>query len=243
MLKDGDRLWRGISDLLPRQMREKVDLVAGQVGWTLGACLRGQLLVAAVDAVFIGRGLWLLGVPLAFASGLVAVLVASADGGLVSALLVLALIVLVQQLKGNVLEPLVLSRVIALHPLVITLSISVGAVALGVLGAFLAVPAAASAARWVDYVRDREPDAGPGWGSACVRPGRGSPLSVATATAGTGKPESGKTARLTPALARVGGAGSGGRRQDGAPRTGRRERDARPDRGRAPSGPPPRRQR
>jgi predicted PurR-regulated permease PerM len=180
VLKDGERLWVGVADLLPERARAHADAVARRVWWTLGAYLRGQLLVALFDAVFIGLGLWLLGVPLplslavlvligalfpivgAFVSGLLAVLVALAANGLTTALLVLLLIVAVQQVEGNLLQPIILSKVIALHPLLIILSITAGALALGVLGAFLAVPLTASAARIVDYVRGRQPDAGPG---------------------------------------------------------------------------------
>ena len=179
-LRDGRRMWRGVLDLVPARHQHAVDDAAGRVWWTLGAYFRGQLLVAAFDAVFIGLGLVLLGVPLAvplavvvflgglfpivgaFVSGLLAVLVALADSGVTTALLVLGLVVLVQQVESNVLEPLVLSRVIALHPFVVIVSIAAGAVLLGVLGAFLAVPVAASIARTVDYVRGRTPETGPG---------------------------------------------------------------------------------
>ncbi|MEX0657943.1 MAG: AI-2E family transporter, partial [Egibacteraceae bacterium] len=127
---------------------------------TLGRYFRGQLLVAAVDAVLIGLGLLLLGIPLAVplavliffgglfpivgavTSGVVAVLVALADAGLATALIVLGLIVAVQQLESNVLEPVVLGKTLALHPLMVLLAITAGAVTLGVLGAFLAVPVA-----------------------------------------------------------------------------------------------------
>lgn len=180
LLKDGSRLWSGVADLLPERVRGDVDEMAGRVWWTLGAYLRGQLVVAVFDAVFIGLGLWLLGVPLplslallvllgalfpivgAFVTGLLAVLVALAANGLTTALLVLLLILVVQQVEGNLLQPLILSKVIALHPLVIILSITAGAVSFGILGAFLAVPLTASVARVVDYVRGRTPDAGPG---------------------------------------------------------------------------------
>lgn len=179
-LKDGRRLWRGILDLLPARWQAETDELAGRIWWTLGAYMRGQLLVALVDAVFIGLGLVLLGVPLAlplavlvflgglfpivgaFVSGLVAVLVALADQGLTTALLVLAIVVVVQQVEGNVLEPLIMSNIIALHPLTILLAVTAGGLTLGILGAFLAVPVAASIARVVDHVRGREPAAGPG---------------------------------------------------------------------------------
>lgn len=178
-LKDGRRLWQGALDLLPARHQDEVDLLAQRSWWTLGAYLRGQILVALFDALFIGLGLWLIGVPLAlplgvlvffgalfpivgsFVAGSVAVLVALADRGLVTALLVLGLILLVQQIEGNVFQPLVMSNIVALHPLVVILSIVAGGILLGVLGAFIAVPVAAIAARIVDHLRGRPPAAGP----------------------------------------------------------------------------------
>lgn len=179
LLKDGSAIWRGITDLVPARARDDVEAAGAQVWWTFGAYFRGQLLVALFDAVFIGLGLLLLGIPLAlplavlvfvgglfpivgaFVSGLIAVLVALADQGLTKALLVLALIVVVQQVESNVLEPLILSKVIALHPLVVVLAVSAGALGFGIVGAFLAVPLWAAAARVVDHVRGRRPPAGP----------------------------------------------------------------------------------
>lgn len=180
-LRDGGRIWSGIASLLPEDTRRHANRISGQLFWTLGAYFRGQMVVALADAVFIGIGLVLLGVPLAlplavliflggffpivgaFVSGLLAVLVALADQGLTTALLVLAVVVVVQQAEGNLLEPLILSPVLRLHPFLIILAVTVGGVTYGVLGAFLAVPLTACLARVVDYVRGREPDAGPGW--------------------------------------------------------------------------------
>jgi predicted PurR-regulated permease PerM len=179
VLKDGRRLWQGVLDLLPRRHRHEIDLLAGRSWWTLGAYLRGQLLVALFDAVFIGLGLWLIGLtlvlPLAvlvffgalfpivgsFVAGSVAVLVALADRGPMTALLVLGLIILVQQVEGNVFQPLVMSNIVALHPLVVILSVVAGGIVLGVFGAFIAVPVAAITARVVDHLRGRPPAAGP----------------------------------------------------------------------------------
>ena len=179
-LRDGRRLWSALTDLVPERYEPAAQVIGERVWWTLGAYFRGQLLVALFDAVFIGLGLLLLGVPLAlplavlvffgglfpivgaFVSGLLAVLVAFADSGLATAGLVLALVVVVQQVESNLLEPLILSKVIALHPLVVIVSVTAGALSYGVLGAFLAVPIAASAARALDYVRGRTPEAGPG---------------------------------------------------------------------------------
>jgi putative heme transporter len=177
--KDGRRLWQGVLDLLPERHQPRVDLLAQRAWWNLGAYLRGQLLVALFDAVFIGLGLWLLGVPLAlplavlvffgglfpivgaFVSGGVAVLVALADQGLTTAILTLVLIVLVQQIETNVFQPVIMSNIVAIHPLVIILSITTGALLFGILGAFLAVPVAAITGRIVDELRGRPPAAGP----------------------------------------------------------------------------------
>jgi putative heme transporter len=174
-LKDGSRLADGLATLAPRHRRRRVR-GAMQSAWeTLGAYFRGQLLVALVDAVVIGLGLVLLGVPLALPlavliffgglfpivgavlTGALAVLVALADGGLVIALVVLGLVLAVQQLESNVLEPIILGRAIDLHPVVVLLSITAGAMLLGILGAFLAVPVAAIVARTLREARDDEP--------------------------------------------------------------------------------------
>lgn len=184
-LKDGARLATGLRDTLPRAWRNDAQQMGVRAWTTIGAYFRGQLLVALFDAVFIGIGLALLRVPLAlplamlvflgalfpiigaFVAGSVAVLVALADGGLLAALLVLALIAAVQQVEGNVFQPAILSRAIDLHPLVVIAAIAAGALLLGVLGAFIAVPVAASTARVVDYLRTRQ--------RPISRPGRPAP--------------------------------------------------------------------
>jgi predicted PurR-regulated permease PerM len=172
-LKDGSSIGAGIRDTLPERMRADAEGTGGRVWYTLGAYFRGQLLVALVDAVLIGIGLVALRVPLAlplavlvffgglfpiigaFVSGTLAVLVALADSGLTIAIAVLVLIIVVQQVESNVLEPVVLSRAISLHPLMVLTAITTGAVTLGVLGAFLAVPVAAGIGRAIDYLRGR----------------------------------------------------------------------------------------
>ncbi len=173
-VRSGRSLVQGFLGFVAPRSREKGMVLAEEAWETLGAYFRGQLLVALVDAVFIGLGLLLLGVPLALplavivffgglfpivgavATGALAVLVAFADAGPGLALVVAGLVLAVQQLEGNVLEPLILSRVIDLHPLTIILVITLGAIVLGVLGAFLAVPTAAIAKKLV--VRLREGD-------------------------------------------------------------------------------------
>ncbi|HSH22719.1 MAG TPA: AI-2E family transporter [Acidimicrobiales bacterium] len=150
-----------------RQLREEHHDLARAVarrGWAaLGSYVRGTAAVAVVDAVIIGVGLVLIGVPLvaplvlltffgaflplvgAVAAGAVAVLVALVSGGPTDALLTLGVVVLVQQVEGDVVAPLVLGRAVRLHPVVILAALTGGAVIGGLIGAFLAVPAAAVA--------------------------------------------------------------------------------------------------
>lgn len=176
-LKDGARIARWLRDLFPRSARADVEAV-GRLGWTtVGSYFRGQLLVALVDGVLIGVGLAILGVPLALplgvlvffgglfpivgaiVTGAVAVLVALADGGIVVALIALGIVLAVQQLESNVLAPLVLGKATELHPLGVLTSLTAGGILLGVLGAFLAVPIAASLTRAVGHLRARHGDA------------------------------------------------------------------------------------
>ncbi|HVM20091.1 MAG TPA: AI-2E family transporter [Egibacteraceae bacterium] len=174
-LKDGRRIAQALVGLVPARLRDDIAEVGERIWRTIGGYFRGQLFVALVDAVGIGIGLLVLGVPLAFPlavlvfigglfpivgaflSGTIAVLVALADQGVVVALLVLGIVIAVQQLESNVLEPVVLSRAIHLHPLMVLVAITAGAITLGILGAFLAVPVAASGARVVEYVRGEPP--------------------------------------------------------------------------------------
>ena len=172
-LKDGDRIAVWLRDLFPRRVRDDVGAVGLRAWSTIAAYIRGQLLVALVDGVFIGVGLAILGVPLALplgvlvffgglfpivgavVTGALAVLVALADGGPIIALIALGLVVAVQQLESNVLAPMVLGKATALHPLAVLTSLTAGALVLGVLGAFIAVPIAASLTRAVGYLRHR----------------------------------------------------------------------------------------
>jgi putative heme transporter len=172
-LKDGQRLTDGIIAIMPGHPQRLA--VAAEKAWnTLGAYFHGQLLVALVDAVLIGLGLFLWGVPLAlplavliFFGGLfpiigavvtggLAVLIALADGGLGIGLAVFSLVLLVQQLESNLLAPFILGQVTPLHPLLILLSITGGALLFGVLGAFLAVPLTAIAVQVLPYFLSEE---------------------------------------------------------------------------------------
>jgi predicted PurR-regulated permease PerM len=169
-LKDGDRMWRAITSRLGADAGEHVH-EAGKRAWTtLGGFVRGTAIVAAVDAILIGTAIAILGVPFAIplavltfvgaflpiigavVAGALAVLVALATQGFVTALILLGVVILVQQVEGDVLQPLVLGRSVRLHPVVILLGVAGGAALGGVVGAFLAVPALAAASAVAGYV-------------------------------------------------------------------------------------------
>ncbi|MDN5750956.1 MAG: AI-2E family transporter [Pseudonocardia sp.] len=159
--------------LLPLRYRAGGAELVDRVWCTLGSYIRALFLVALFDATSMGIGLWLLGVPLvlplsvlvffgafvpyigAFLSGLFAVLVAFAEAGLGAALAVLALIVVVQQVDGNVVQPLLMGAVTRLSAFTVIVAVAAGAALLGVLGAFLAVPTAACVAQVVAFARER----------------------------------------------------------------------------------------
>ncbi|MDQ7906657.1 AI-2E family transporter [Phytohabitans sp. ZYX-F-186] len=157
-LRDGGRIWRFMVRLLPLRARWQVD-DAGRSGWlTLVAYVRATVLVAFIDAVGVGIAVWILGVPFplplaalvflgafipivgATLSGAVAVLIALVDRGWVSALILLGAVIAVQQLEGHVLQPLIMGRAVAIHPLAVIVSIAAGVVLAGIVGALVAVP-------------------------------------------------------------------------------------------------------
>jgi putative heme transporter len=170
---DGRRMWDFGLSLVPRQRRELVD-GAGHEVWTATAgYMRGVALIAVVDAVLIGIALAVIGVPLvlplmvlvffgafiplvgAVASGAIAALVALISNGVVDAALVLAAIVAIQQIEGDLLYPNVVGRMIRLHPVAILLVLTAGTVVAGILGALLSIPVAAAAWTAYRYARER----------------------------------------------------------------------------------------
>ena len=172
-LKDGPRLWEWVLELF-HEDRQPVLREVGARSWAaLSAYVQGVLLVATIDAILIGAALLILGVPVAiplivltfvaaffpvvgaFVAGAAAVLVALVANGLGAALVLLAVIVGVQQLEGNVFYPIVVGRKLSLHPVGILLALTAGGVLAGVVGAFLAVPIAAVTAAVLGYTRER----------------------------------------------------------------------------------------
>lgn len=157
-LYEGHRIWAWVVRLFPRAAREKVNS-SGLVAWgQLSSFTRATVVVAFVDAVGITIGAVILRVPFAPAigvlvflgafvpivgallSGTVAVLLALVEHGPVTALLMLGVVLLVQQLESHILQPFLLGRAVAVHPLAVILAIGAGVVLAGIIGALVAVP-------------------------------------------------------------------------------------------------------
>lgn len=160
-LYEGDRIWGWCVNLFPRQARRRVD-DAGRSGWqTLTAFVRATVLVALVDAIGIGLVAYLLSVPFwfpiavlvflgafvpilgALISGVVAILVALVVHGPLVALLMTGGVLLVQQIESNVLQPILMGRMVKVHPLAVILAVGAGVYLAGIAGAFFAVPVVA----------------------------------------------------------------------------------------------------
>ena len=158
VLRDGERIWLGFCDRLDGRKKAFAHR-AGRHAWgQLKGYMYGTAAIAAVDAVLIGLGAFLLSVPSALAiglltfalsfvpfvgavvAGLFAVLLALADGGVGQALAMLGVVVVVQQVESNLLQPLIQSRFVALHPLAIILAVAAGATVAGFVGVLIAVP-------------------------------------------------------------------------------------------------------
>jgi predicted PurR-regulated permease PerM len=133
--------------------------------------VRGTVIVALIDAIFIGLGIYFLDVPMAVplavfiflfsfiplvgavASGALAVVVALVTQGVVTAVLVVAVVLAVQQIEGHVLQPFILGRAVRVHPLAVVLSVAAGGMVAGIGGAVVAVPLVAVTNTVVGYLR------------------------------------------------------------------------------------------
>jgi predicted PurR-regulated permease PerM len=170
VLIDGGGIWRWIVGIFPRRARAAVD-GAGRSGWaTLQNFVKVQILVATIDAVGIGLGAFLLGVPLAVpiailvflgsfipivgavATGALAVFVALVYNGPVIALIMLGVVLLVQQVEGHVLQPLIMGTAVKVHPLGVVVAVATGSLLAGIPGALFAVPVAAVLNVMIVYV-------------------------------------------------------------------------------------------
>ncbi|MFE3445134.1 AI-2E family transporter [Nocardia sp. NPDC059180] len=172
-VKDGPRFMPWLHDTVGSSSGRHLEEVLARVWVVLGGFIRTQALVSLIDAVLIGLGLVILDVPLAlvlavitflggfipmvgaFVAGALAVLVALVANGVTTALIVLGIIIAVQQLEGNVLQPVLQSRSMKLHAVIVLLAVTGGGSLYGIVGAFLAVPVAAVVAVVIRYVGEQ----------------------------------------------------------------------------------------
>ncbi|MGW1322391.1 AI-2E family transporter [Streptomyces antibioticus] len=171
LLYDGKRIWEWTLKLVPAAARPGV-AGAGPRAWaTLTAYVRGTVVVALIDAIFIGLGIYFLDVPMAVplavfiflfsfiplvgavASGALAVVVALVTQGVFTAVMTLAVVLAVQQIEGHILQPFILGRAVRVHPLAVVLAVATGGLVAGIGGAVVAVPLVAVTNTVVGYLR------------------------------------------------------------------------------------------
>lgn len=175
-LADGRRIWLWFVGLLPAELESRVDLAFSNGFHSVRAYVRTQAVVAAVDAIGIGLGAWILGLPLvipltiivfltafipvvgAFAAGALVVLIAWFTQGITAALIMLGIVLLVQQLEGNLLQPILMSRAVDLHPWGVIIGVAAGSYVYGIIGALFAVPVMALIKVVVQSLRRQLPD-------------------------------------------------------------------------------------
>lgn len=174
-LKDGRQMWIWCVRLFPKPARTPVNEAAIR-GWvTLSSYVRTQVQVAAIDAIGIGLGAYFLGVPLAipitvlvfffafipivgaFASGAIAIFIALLNNGLTNALLMLIVVLAVQQIESNFLQPILMSHAVSLHPLAVVLVVTVGSLLAGIPGALFSVPILAFVNTVTLYLHGHDP--------------------------------------------------------------------------------------
>jgi predicted PurR-regulated permease PerM len=175
LLKDGDRIWAWLTGALSAEGRRRAR-GAGTAAWqALTYYVRGTIAVAAIHAVVIGVTLWVMGVPLlaplvilvflaAFiplvgilVAGTLAVAVTLGTKGWVAALVLVAIFILENQLESHLLQPLVVGKMVRLHPLAIILVLAVGGAIAGIAGAVVAVPITLALVRATPYLRGEVP--------------------------------------------------------------------------------------
>ncbi|MEV6191528.1 AI-2E family transporter [Streptomyces sp. NPDC051920] len=171
LLYDGKRIWEWSLKLVPAAARPGV-AGAGPRAWrTLTAYVRGTVIVALIDAIFIGLGIYILKVPMAVPlavfiflgafiplvgaviSGALAVVVALVTQGVFAAVMTLVVVLAVQQIEGHILQPFILGRAVRVHPLAVVLSVAAGGMIAGIGGAVVAVPLVAVTNTVVVYLR------------------------------------------------------------------------------------------
>lgn len=172
-LKDGEKMWSFALRWFHGERRAKLAESADRGAQVLGGYVRGTAFVALIDAVFIGAALLILGVPLAVplavlvfvtafipvvgatVAGVIAALVALVTNGPGIALAVVVVILVVNQIEGNILQPVIMGRTLSLHALVVLMALTVGTLIGGIFGAILAVPYTAVAWAVIQVWSDR----------------------------------------------------------------------------------------
>ncbi|MDT4938944.1 MAG: putative heme transporter [Pseudonocardiales bacterium] len=176
LLRDGETVWAWVLSLFPKAAQRRMD-VAGRVGWgTFGGYMRGQLLIALFHAVSITIVLLILQVPLAAAlgvliflgsfipligltvTGALCVAVAMLEHGITAGIVVAVAIVVLVQLEAHLLQPIIMSRSVDLHPLAIALSVLTGTLLAGIPGALISVPLVAFLNTTIRALRAPLPD-------------------------------------------------------------------------------------
>lgn len=173
LVKDGPALFKQFVAQFDSRRRSFVEGLGSEIWQVISGYMRGLTAVAFFNSILKGLALLVIGIPLVvplmlitfvgsyipFAgpilAGTVAALVALSEGGLVDALLIIAAATVIQQIEGNVLQPVVYGRALELHAIVIVASVVAGAVLAGIAGALLAVPIVGIAVAVFTYVRDR----------------------------------------------------------------------------------------
>ncbi|WP_431218397.1 AI-2E family transporter [Leifsonia xyli] len=170
ILIDGKGIWAWIVRVFPKKAQPALD-GAGKAGWvTLRNFAKVQVLVASIDALGIGLGAFFLGLPLvipiavlvflgsfipvvgAVVTGALAIFIALAFKGWVFALIMLGVVLLVQQIEGHILQPLIMGSAVRVHPLAVVLSVAAGSLLAGIPGALFAVPFVAVLNVMVHYI-------------------------------------------------------------------------------------------
>lgn len=172
-LKDGPRMWNFLLRWFHGGVRARMAETGDRTAEVLGGYVRGIVIVATVDATLIGLGLWAIGVPLAlplavlcflsafipivgpFFSGFFAAIVALVTLGLPSALAVAALTIIVNNVDGNLLQPLIVGKSLSLHPLIVLTALTIGGLVGGIVGTILATPLTAVAWSVIQIWSDR----------------------------------------------------------------------------------------
>lgn len=158
LVKDGEKIWAWLLAMLPRNARPKVQ-EAGERSWqTLGGYVRGQVTIALFHGISITVALFVFGVPLAaplgvlvflgsfipiiglIVAGSLCVLISLLEHGIITGVIIATIVVVLVQLESHVLQPLIMSRAVSIHPLAVALSVIAGTKLDGIPGALLAVP-------------------------------------------------------------------------------------------------------